>query len=79
MASSRISTGAVLENGAGDCDPLSLTARQLQSPLSNTRVVTVREGLDEFLGVGLSRGLLDLRVGRILPAESNVLAHRIVE
>ena len=52
----------VLENGAGDCDPLPLTARKLHSPLSDPRVVTVRERLDELLGVGLPRGLLNLRV-----------------
>ena len=34
---------SVLENGAGNRDPLPLAARKLHSPLSNPGVVTVRE------------------------------------
>ncbi len=55
--------------------PLALAARERDPALADHRVVPVRQPLDELVRLREPRRLLDLLVGRVGPAEGEVLAH----
>uniref|UniRef100_A0A0A8XUT2 Uncharacterized protein n=1 Tax=Arundo donax TaxID=35708 RepID=A0A0A8XUT2_ARUDO len=65
----------VLEHGAGDGDPLLLTAGQLQAAITHLGVVAVGQLDDEGVGVSDPGGLLHLRLRRALalPAQQQIL------
>jgi len=56
VASSRHQDRRVLQQRAGDCDPLLLPAGQLQAPLADQGPITVRQRLDEIVNMGHPRG-----------------------
>ncbi len=60
-------------------DPLPLAPRKAVAASPDWRVVTVREPLDEFVGVGLSRGRLDLIRRCLRRSVADVVKDGIVE
>ena len=56
--------GRILEQRAGDRNALTLTTGQLPPPLSDHRVIALREPLDELVRVRSPRGGLDRLLGR---------------
>src|SRR5947208_2497842 len=46
----------VLQEGAGECDALSLAPRELRAALADLRVITPRQAYDELVRVGGVRG-----------------------
>ena len=62
-----------------DRDPLALAARERDPTLADHRVVSLRQRGDEVVRLREPRGLLDLLLGGVRPAERDVLAHRVRE
>src|SRR5262249_28395592 len=58
----------LLEDRAGDRQPLLLAARQLHAALTDERVVALGQLLDELVGVRAPRGVIDLRLRRAVTA-----------
>src|SRR5439155_4694965 len=54
----------VLQEGAGECDALSLAPRELRAALADLRVITPRQAYDELVRVGGVRGSDDLLPAR---------------
>ena len=79
VASSRIRIGAFFEDGAGDGDALALAARQRGAALADDELVGAGLLGDEIVRLGQPRGLLDLGVGGLGPADADVLGDRAVE
>ena len=50
------------QDGAGDGNTLLLTAGELQAPLPNQQVITLRQGHDEVVDLGEPRRLAHLRM-----------------
>src|SRR5258708_831196 len=71
--------GRVAQQGTGDGEPLALAARELDALLADHRRVALRQGLDEVVYVGCARRVLELGVGRLRLAESDVLLDRAME
>ena len=71
--------GGVAEDGAGDRDPLALPAGEPHPAFADHRPVAVRQPLDEFVGIRRARGGGELVVGRVRPAEAQVVLDRAVE
>ena len=69
----------ILENRARDRDALPLPARQPRAALAEKRVVALRQRAQELVGLGRSRGGLDLRVAGVGPPVADVLACRRAE
>ncbi len=69
----------VLQQGAGDRQALPLTAGEGRAALADDGVVALRLTDDELVRVGQAAGALDLLVGRLRPADPQVLADRAVE
>ena len=63
----------------GDRQPLLLAAGELDAALADERLVFFGQPDDEFVRVGAAGGVFDLRVGRVVPAVGDVVAHRAVE
>ena len=62
----------VLQEGAGDGDPLALAAGEARARLADQGVVAVRQGGDEVVGGGGAGGGLDLGRGRARPGVGDV-------
>ena len=75
VASSRIRIARVDDERARDRDALALPAGERDPALADHRVVALGQPLDELVRLREPRGLLDLLVGRLGPAEREVLAH----
>ena len=71
--------GRVPKHGAGDRDPLALSAGKPHPALADHRPVAVRQPLDELVGVRGAGGGGKLVAGRIGFAETKVVLHRAVE
>jgi len=71
--------GRVLQERAGDGDPLPLAAGEEPAPLPNPRLVTLRQRLDEAVRLGEPGGALHLRERHLWPAVGDVGADGVVE
>lgn len=71
--------GGVLEEGAGDRDPLALAAGEAAAILADLGFVTLGLLKDEIMGVGGAGGGLDFLLGRIRAGEKDVVAECIRE
>src|ERR1700720_2308735 len=69
----------VVDQGAGDRDPLLLPARQIRRALLDVGLVAVRHALDEFFGAGEPGGLDRIRQGQSRPPRNDVVADRAAE
>ncbi len=69
----------LLKDGAGDCNALLLTARQLQPALADHRPVALGKLADEVIDLRQSRRLVDLLLGGIRTPVLDVVEDRIVE
>ena len=56
----------LLQEGAGNAEPLLLAARKVASALSDLRFITVREGADEAVRLSDPADLLQLLIGCLL-------------
>ncbi len=75
VASSRIKSAGIDDEGAGDREPLALAAGERDAALADHRVVSVGQLLDELVRLGEPRGRDQLLLGRLGAAEREVLAH----
>src|SRR6266542_4970269 len=66
--------GRVLQERAGDREPLLLAAGQARAAFADLGVVAIRERDDEVVDLRGPGGGLGLRVARLEPAEADVLA-----
>ena len=64
------------QQGPGEADALALTAREREPMLTDHRVVALRHGPDEPVGLCLMGHAAHLIVGRIRPAVGDVVADR---
>src|SRR6185312_14506390 len=71
--------GRVLEQRAGDRQPLPLAARQRAAALADHGVVAARLADDELVRVGLAAGVLDLLLRGLRAADQQIVADRAVE
>ena len=69
----------VRHDGPGQCDPLTLPAREGQPALAHDGVVAARELEDELVGLGHPGRRLDLRIGGVGTAVGDVGPHRVGE
>jgi hypothetical protein len=66
----------VAHDGAGDRQALTLAAGKRNTVFADRRVVTLRLGEDEILGIGEAGGFLDLGIGGIGTSVADVVADR---
>ena len=66
----------VLQQRAGDRQALALAAGQRRAALADHRVVALRLAHDEVVRFGHAAGLFQLRLGRVGPADQQVVADR---
>src|SRR3954452_22785466 len=71
--------GRVLEDDAGDGDPLLLAARELQAALAHDRLVAFGHAGDEVVDLRHAGGGLDLGLAGSGPAVGDVGRHGVVE
>ncbi len=71
--------GRILEEGAGEGDPLTLPAGQADALVADECVVALRQMLNESMRLGGSRGGFDLFRGGVGAAVGDVLAHGAVQ
>ena len=69
----------IAQQGAGDRQPLALTARQHDAALADHRLVALRQQRDEFVRVGVAGRGLDLVVVGVGFAKPQILLDRAVE
>ena len=69
----------ILQDGALDGDALTLAARYMTAARADARVITMRKPQNEVFASRSSRGALDLLVGGLRPAHTNVLTNAVVE
>ena len=69
----------VLEEHAGDREPLLLPAGELDAALADDRVQPIRQAGDHIVQSGPARRVDDLRLGCVEPAVGDVLADRAGE
>ena len=69
----------VAQDGAGDGHALPLPAGQLHAALADARLIALRKGADEVVGVGLAGRLDHLRFRRARPAVGDVVEDRAAE
>ena len=69
----------VAQESAGDRQPLALAARQHDSALADHRLITLRQQRDEFVGVGVAGGGLDLVLVGVGLAEPQIVLDGAVE
>ena len=67
------------EDRARDREPLLLPARELHAALADECLVALGQARDELVRVRAERRVLDLRVGRVVAAVRDVVAHGAVE
>jgi len=71
--------GGVLQERAGDGQPLALPARQPHPALAHQRVVALGTGEDELLGVRVARGARHVGERRVGPPVGDVVVDRVAE
>ncbi len=71
--------GRVAQDRPGQCDPLTLPAREFDAAFPDHRVEARREVVGEFRDVGRVGGGADLGVGGVRPGEPDVLTQGAVE
>ncbi len=69
----------VFEDGAGDSDPLALTAAQVHAALADDALVLVREAHNEVVGISGAGGGDHLVFAGVQPPVEDVLADRAAE
>ena len=69
----------IAQDRARDRDPLPLSARERNAALANLRFHSCRQRRDKRSGMRVLGCARDLGVGRIRPAEANIVAHRACE
>ena len=69
----------IAQDCARDRNPLPLSARERNAALANLRFHSCRQRRDKRSGMRVLGGARDLGVGRIRPAEANIVAHRACE
>ena len=79
VASSSSSKRRILQEGAGDGDPLPLPSRQAHAAIADERVEAFRQLGDELAAVRRVRGLPDLVVAGLGARVADVLDQRAVE
>ena len=60
-------------------NPLSLPPGQAHAALTDDRVVPLRQPCDEFVGIGVASGRVELLLRRVRLAHTEVLGHRAVK
>ena len=69
----------IRQNRTGNGDTLTLPPRQLDATLTDDRVISVRETMDELVAVGDTTYPFYLRAGRMAPSKTDIRGNRPVE
>jgi hypothetical protein len=71
--------GGIFQDGTGDGKTLTLAAGKGDAAFADKSVITPRLFHDEIMGVGGARGGNDFLVGRVGPANKDVVADGVIE
>lgn len=71
--------GGIFEKGAGDCDALTLSARETGAAFADKGIVSVIEGFNEFVGVGEAGGLTDGVVVGLRISDADVIGNGVTK
>src|SRR5262245_40999894 len=69
----------IFEQCTSQSDPLALASRQANPLIADHSVIALRQGDNEFVGLGEASGVLDLMASRLRPTETDVVANTAIE